>query len=480
MNLRQILLVLRLRWWLVLLIFLLVVSATFVFSIVTPKRYTAEAQVLLEDNRSDPLLAQVAPSWANPAFLATQVQIIRSDRVASRVVEVLGLAKNPKAIEDWREQTDGRVPIEAFIGSALQKNLEVVPQQGSSLLNVSFTASDAKLAADAANAFAQAYLDLSVSLRVEPARQYNTFFDDRIKQLRADLETAQYKLSAFQREKGIVASDERLDAETARLNAILQQVSAARAEQVDSISRSRNAGSETSPDVQASLAVQSLRTELARAETRLSEVSNVFGSNHPQRIQLETQVAQLRQQITAEMRRVSGATATVSRVSSAKVGELQAMADAQKKQVLAMREVRDQMSVIQKDVETAQRAYEAVATRRSQTSLESKADQASAKLLSPAVTPFTHSKPSIPKNMAAAVVLGLILGIAASMGWELLDRRVRSVSDLLMAEGVPVLGVLSPKAGRAWHRPHGPRGPLQLGVAGAGGRAPQLTLDGGS
>jgi chain length determinant protein EpsF len=480
MNLRQILLVLRLRWWLVLSIFLVVVIATFVISIMLPKRYSAEAQLLLEENRSDPLLAQVAPAWANPAFLATQVQIIRSDRVASRVVEVLGLAKDPKAIADWREATDGRVPIEAFIGGALQKSLEVVPQQGSSLLNVSFTAGDAKLAADAANAFAQAYLELSVELRVEPARQYNTFFDDRIKQLRADLEAAQAKLSAFQRDKGIVASDERLDAETARLNAILQQVSAARAEQVDSISRSRNAGSETSPDVQASLAVQSLRTELARAETRLSEVSNVFGSNHPQRIQLETQVSQLKQQIAAEMRRVSGATATVSRVSSAKVGELQAMADAQKKQVLAMREVRDQMSVLQKDLETAQRAYEAVATRRSQTSLESKADQANAKLLSPAVTPFTHSKPSIPKNMAAAVVLGLILGIAASMAWEMLDRRVRSVSDLLMAEGVPVLGVLSPKAGRAWHRPHGPRGPLQLGAPGGGGRAPQLTLDGGN
>ena len=148
------------------------------------------------------------------------------------------------------------------------------------------------------------------------------------------------------------------------------------------------------------------------------------------------------------MRRVSGATTTVNRVTGQKIGELKTMAEQQKQYVLSLRAERDEMSVLQKDVQTAQRAYEAVAQRRSQVSLESQANQATARVLSTAVEPIKHSKPNIPKNMVAAVIVGLILGLAAAMGWEMLDRRVRSASDLRVAEGVPVLGVLSGK-GRA-------------------------------
>jgi hypothetical protein len=78
----------------------------------------------------------------------------------------------------------------------------------------------------------------------------------------------------------------------------------------------------------------------------------------------------------------------------------------------------------------------------------------------------------------AAAGLGLLLAIGAALGWELLDRRVRSTADLSIIEGVPVLGVVSPWADRARHGPHRPRGPLNL-PPGNTSRAPQLTLDEG-
>jgi hypothetical protein len=78
-----------------------------------------------------------------------------------------------------------------------------------------------------ANAFVQAYMDTALALRVNPARQYSGFFDQQVKDARDALEKAQAKVSAFQKAKGIIATDERLDVENARLNELSSQLVAA-------------------------------------------------------------------------------------------------------------------------------------------------------------------------------------------------------------------------------------------------------------
>lgn len=473
MNFRQLLLVLRLRWWVVLGVLTLVMGVALGVSMLLPKQYTAETSLLL-DVKTDPLVATLMPSLAATSYLATQVDIIRSERVASRVVKMLGLAQNAAAVAQWREATGGRVPLEAYFGTMMQRGLVVEPGRGSALMTVSFTGNDPKFAAAVANTFARAYLDLSVELRVGPAREYATFFDERLKVLREDLDRAQAKLSAFQQKRGIVVSSERMDQELSRLNALETALAGALAESADTSSRQSNTGTETSVDVQQSGVVQGLKGELARAETRLSEVSANFGRNHPQRIELEVRVAELKQQIASEMRRVSGTAATANRIAGQKIGELRAMVEAQKRAVLNLRTQRDEAGGLLREVETAQRAFDAVAQRRSQLANESQSEQATARVLSPALEPLTHSKPNIPKNLTAAGILGLLAGLAGAFLLEMFDRRVRSADDLRNDEGVPVLGVMSNRATKQSLVPRLPfnkRPGLQM--------PPQLTLDSG-
>ena len=130
MNLRQALLVLRLRWWVVLVVFGLIMGVTYVVTRAMPKQYTAET-ILLLDVRSDPLLATLMPNLTTPAFIATQAEILRSDRVAAKVVERLGLAKEPAAVEQWRTATEGRIPIETYFGKILEGGLVVEPGRAS-------------------------------------------------------------------------------------------------------------------------------------------------------------------------------------------------------------------------------------------------------------------------------------------------------------------------------------------------------------
>ena len=444
MSIAQYLRIIWARKWLVLaLLALTTVLGTVITLFVMSKQYLAEASLVVEV-RNDPVMGALAPGMASPAYLATQVEILKSDRVAGRVVKMLGVERSPAAVQQWRDSTDAKIPLDRYFAALLQRGLIVEPRRGSNVINITFANPDPAFAAAAANAFAQAYMDVSVELRVEPARQSATWLDEQTKTLRASLESAQARLSKFQQDKGIIVTDERMDQETARLNVLLGQLAQAQAEQVETATRQRNTGSELSPDVQSAPSVQSLKSQLAMSEAKLSEISAIVGVNHPQRQALEAQVRELRQQLASEIRRISGGSSVLNRGSGQKVAELQALVDMQKKEVLAMRNQRDQASVLVRDVESAQRAYEGVSQRVTALNLEGQNTQANVRLLSPAVEPYTPSRPRVAINILMAVFGGLLLGAVAALGLELLNRRVRSPDDLVSTAGVPVIGVLQP------------------------------------
>lgn len=427
------------RKWLVLLLFALTAVAGTVLVLRQPKMYTADASLVVEA-RPDPLLGPLA----TPISMATQIEILKSEKVASRVVQLLKLDKSPESIQQWRDATEAKIPVERFFAGLLQTGLAAEPVRGSNIIGIQFTSPDPVFAAAAANAFAQAAIDVSIELRVEPARQSAAWFDEQTKELRVNLEQAQARLSQYQQEKGIVISDERVDQENARLNALEVQLVAAQSELVEASGRQRSTGAETSPDIQQSSAVQGIKTQLAAAETRLSEISSIVGSNHPQRLQLDAQIAALRQQLAAEMRRVSGGTSVVSRASSQKVAELRSLIEEQKNRLLSLRSQRDQASVLLRDVETAQRAYESVSARFGQLNMESQTNQANVRLLSPAVQPIGTSQKKVVVGVLGSILGGLLLGVAAAIGLEFLDRRIRGAEDMNVVYGVPVIGILRP------------------------------------
>ncbi|HEU4459286.1 MAG TPA: hypothetical protein VFR90_09210 [Methylibium sp.] len=429
------------RRWMFLMLFAAISIAGIAFTLLQPKRYVAEVSMLV-DFKPDPILGAVAPGLVQPGFMATQSEMLVSENVAVRAVKRLGLDKKEEIVKQWEEATQRKTPIDHYLAAQLVKGVTVEPSRGSNFINLTYTAQDPKMAAAAANAIAQAYLDVSVDLRVQPAKQYAAWFEEQSKVLRADLESAQKRLSDYQQEKGI--TDDKLDQETARLNVLVTQLATAQA----GVGMPGLSG-EMSVDPQSAASVQSLKMQLSATQAKLSEISNIVGTSHPQRISLEAQVADLRRQVNAEISRVSGGAAVMRGQNQRRITELQGLVDAQKARVLSMKGARDDMSVLVKDVENAQRAYEGARTRLSQLSLESQTNQANVQIMSPAVEPATASLKQLFKGIGVAILAGLAVGLGAVVGLELKDRRVRSPDDLLGLEGVPVLGVLRPAGSKA-------------------------------
>ena len=106
--------------------------------------------------------------------------------------------------------TGGAGSFENWLADRLLKWLKIETSQ-SSVIQISYTSGDARFAAQAANAFAKGYIDTMLELRVEPTQRTATWFDEQLKGLRVNLEDAQAKLTEYQRQKKIVATDEKLD-----------------------------------------------------------------------------------------------------------------------------------------------------------------------------------------------------------------------------------------------------------------------------
>jgi polysaccharide biosynthesis transport protein len=438
MNPKLILLVVFAHRYIAAAVFVLVLLGGTLKILSTPKTFVASTDLLV-DARVDPIAGAAAIGSYN--YMATQVAIIQSDRLAGDVVKRLRIPETPSLVDEWRAATLGRIPIENYFGDRLRKGLQAEPWKGGNILRLTYEGGDPKFVAAVANAYAQAYLDLTVSLKVEPVRLYAEWFDERQKALRSNIETAQNKLADFQRENGIVDNDPRADVETQRLTALMAQLVAIQGDNMTINSRQKTSGGLLSPDIQASTVVQNLKGEINRAEARMSEMRVTLGPNHPQRVQLEGQLVELKQQLDQEMRLVSGSTNMAKTTGGFRESELRAAIAAQRERVISSREVRDTIAILAQDVEAAKTIYESVLQRGNQLNLEKQTDQTNVSVLSPAVEPIYAARPDKPKLLLMTIFGALAAALASAGAIEFLSRKVRVIEDI-MIDDVPVLGVI--------------------------------------
>lgn len=443
MNLQQFLLILWAHRKLVLFTFLTTVITTTVITFMLPKEYSASAAVVLDVKSPDPIAGMVLPGLMAPGYMATQVDIINSDRVTMRVVKMLRMDENPTIQEQWQEATEGKGKIGPWLVQLLQKKLDVKPSRESNVISITYSGASPEFAAAMANAFAQAYIDVNLELRVEPARQNAKWFDEQSKQYRERLDTAQKALSDYQQKSGIVATDERLDYETQKLNELSTQLTIAQAQGTDSSSKRKSTGSaDTMPEVMQSSLVSQLKGDIARLEARLKEVSGNFGENHPQYLRSQAELAELKSKMNAEISRITSSIGTAGNISKQKEGELIAAVNAQKRRILELKEQRDEITLLVREVETAQRSFDAVSQRTTQSRLESQSVQTNVAVLNQATEPVKHARPKRMLNVLLSMFVGLLLGVGAALLLELSQRRIRSADDLVQTLGIPVLATL--------------------------------------
>jgi chain length determinant protein EpsF len=450
MTIKQFLNILWSRKWILLSVLAITSSLTLLVNLRMAKQYVATTALVVDQRGIDQITGLTVPVQLLAGYMATQSEVIASPNVARKVVDKLKLDESPVFLDKLAKNPNELVDTKDQVASLLLPNLDVKPSRESSLIQISFTFTDAQVAAQIANAFADAYVQTSIELRAQPAKANADWFDSQLAMLRERLAAAQLVLSNYQQQHGIVVSDDRIDIENTRLAELSRQLVESQAKTNELVSRKelltntgKNGGSADSlQEVLNSALIQSLKSDAARAEANFAELSKRLDKNHPQYKQAEAEVNSLHQQIQSEVKRVLNSINSGTSASKQRDALLASSLAVQKSKVLELKQQHDEISVLSHEVENAQKAYDSAMQRSVQTHMESEVNQTNISILNPALPPQNASKPKILLNLVISLFLGGLLGVMISLITELIDRRIRSAQDMTELVGIPVFAVV--------------------------------------
>ncbi len=456
MNLTQLLLVLKARKKIILSTLVLTVIGAILSSLLLSKGYTATAEVVIDSPSMDLVTGTRLTTQTMPAYIATQVDIIGSHSVATRVVDNLGLANDPKVKQAFLKQKHGHENIRDWVADTLlSPRLYVKPSHESNVIQISYTGATPRSAAVIANAFVTAYIQTNLDLKTQPAKGVASWYDQQLKELRDNLENSQNKLAQYEKVHGIVISGEtglngtssaHGSADTARYNALSALLVEAQAKSYDSQSKSQSAAKGL-PDVINNPTVQSINIALSQQQAKLSQLASTDGPNNPEYKSALAEVNKLRQELASQTEQARQSIATNANVSQQSEASLRNALAAQKSRLISLENQQDEGAVLLRDVNNAQRMYDTGMSTYGQFKLKSKANQSDISILNPAVPPTKPNGANKILVVIASIFLGGLLGLGFGIILEMMDRRVRGADDLAYALSAPVLGVVAGSIG---------------------------------
>lgn len=445
MTLRALLRIISGRWKLVSAVTILLTLLALGVSLMLPESYVAKATVIVDLKAPETNMTRVGAQIAPQSIIQTQIDLIRSERVARKVVTNLGLEKQPQLLQQWKIDTKGKGDYVNYIANALLRKLDVLPGKDSAVIGIQYSATSPEFAAVIANAFAQAYIDVNLDLKVDPARRSAGWYDEQRATVEAQLTSAQRRLADFQQKNGVLAvSEGQIDVENARLANLTVQLSDLMGQKADSSARVQQAGNQNSLiDIENNPVISSIKSEISRAEANVKQLSVQYGSGHPALKAATEQLAALKNQLAFERGNVARTVTGNNNITSQRESTIRAELDRQKARVLALKAQMDSIALLKRDVDRAQKALDAIDFQQSQAALESRMQQNNVSVVSSAVAPDSPSQPRVLLNTLVGLVFGGMLAIGVALAAEARNPLVRDVEDVELELDIPVISVVS-------------------------------------
>jgi polysaccharide biosynthesis transport protein len=456
--------VVRRQIFVVLVLALLGAVFGWIFFVHAPQTFTAKATLLINTRKIEifqhPAVSDELPMQAVGA-VESQVQLLRSDEVALRVIRKLNLSEDPRFIQG-----------KSFVGQLLfnivygyhtesptlsedeRQNLALKPFHQNLTVNrlgvtyaieIEFQSRYPDLAAEVANALADAYVDLQRTSEYDAARRASDWLEGRIPELRVKSQAAQKAVVKYKQDHNIVETgngqlidDQRLDDMTPRLNAARDETLKAKARS-DQLAATSGIGFSSSVAGGSDLngagsdLLDKLRVRYSDLAFKEAEFSAKWGRNNPAIISLRNQKAELRSEIAEEIQRVK-------KISESDYAAAQLREATLKKEfdvaVARSREGKE-AEVKLRELEASARAYQDLYNtylNRDNASLQQAASPvAEATIITPA-TPLIQRDYKKTIQVAALFPLaGIMLGFGVALLREVLSGRVFLTSNSIQS-----------------------------------------------
>jgi polysaccharide biosynthesis transport protein len=445
--------------------------------------FTANTSVMVDprEQRVIDVESLVAGGPADQSTIESEIQVVQSDELASRVIRQLGLDRlaefNPKVaaeqeadsfklpslrdlppvrwlkslLSDGEEEVPDPAAEEARLQTAMKakflSRLNVSSVGRSRVLTISFTSEDPAVASNAANAIASLYITQQLEQKFDARQKANTWLGERLSRLREEVETAERAVETARASQGVVQGRDAglVNEQLSQLNT---QLVMARAENSTSQAQLRSVESAVSArgiravfDVTDSTLVNGLRAQETTLRQREAELLNNLGPRHPQVVDLKAQINSVVNEINNEANNRLRALRNQAAVAQQRVASLEQSMGNLEQESARINQSDVQIRALQREADANRALFENFLARSKETQSVD-LEQPNAWIVSTASAPLAPSFPRKPLFIAVALVLATGLGLILVFLAEQLERGMQTQDDVERMLHLPSLGMI--------------------------------------
>jgi capsular exopolysaccharide synthesis family protein len=455
-HLLDYLMILRKHKWLILSFLLTVVTIVIIATFRMQPVYEATARVAIDRENMNILPFQATDPYDMYAdlenYIETQAKILQSETLALQTVQSAGLANNPEfggqagKFADIPTITTGNGAVErpAILGAFLGR-LSVKRVPNSRLLDVTFEATDPKLAARVVNAHLDNFIERNFRSRYEATTQASNWLSSQLNELKIKVEKSEDARLAYERSNQIWTIDEKQNITTQKLSDLNKELTEAQAVRMQKeanyeLARSGNANS--LPEARESRVIQDLTKKQTELSSDYTEALNQYGPNYPKVLRLQAQLKELDQLLTREKTNIVNQIESEYRAARQREILLSRALDKQKAEANQLAEKLVQFNILKREAEANKQLYEGLLQKLKEAGISAGLRSSNIRVVDPALVPSVPSRPQKARNIILAILIGLVGGVALALLREYLDNTVKTPDDIELLTRLPSLAVV--------------------------------------
>ena len=380
-------------------------------------------------------------------FLTTQIQVLQSNSLAWTTLQQLGMER---AFGSATVKTAGQTPAQIAgarktrLIEEFKSGLSVDPLKDSRILAVSYESTDPELAAQAANQLIENYKDSNFEARTDFTRHASAGMEAQLEELKTKVEKSQQALIDYERQNLIINVGDKGTINDQRLEQLNKDYTVAESEmaQKQSIYELARANEGQVGVIVENTVLQRLEEKYNDLKTQYTDVLGQYGPNFPKVVRLRDQVTQTQGLIESARKQAIEKLRNDYLASQSRVALLGSSLAKEKETVGAMNERMIDYNILKRDFEINQQLYETLLQRLKDATLSASLQVTNVHVIDPASVPSSPVRPNRRRNLAAGLMIGLILGVTLAFVQEAMDSSVRTTEEAERLVNAPALAII--------------------------------------
>jgi capsular exopolysaccharide synthesis family protein len=458
------------RWSILGLTLLVAVLATLVAFTIRPT-YRGTATLLIEQGKSKVVSIEEVynQGFIQREYFQTQVEILKSDELARKVIRKLKLTTHPdfdprqsepgflaKYLPSFGDDAKAAPEEDAILKGVtgqFKSALQVQLVRNSHLVQISFIAHDKELAAKVPNTMAELFIETDLEARVAMTQKASEWLRERMGELRAKVDTAEKNLQEYRdRERIIDAKGLALSGASRQLEELTKSLVEARAKRAEaeaaynliqqiSAGRSRTPY-DTIPAVLRHPLVQRAKESEGDAERRLGEAAKRYGPEHPAMIKARAEVDAARENTRRQVETVVAGFLREYEVARGNEAAVERALGQSKADIQGLNRKEFQLGLLEREAQQNRNLYDMFVNRLKETSTAGDLQSTIARVVDPATVPTTAHAPNKRQIVGVAAAVALVVAAMLALLLDRLNNTLNSTTAVEQRLGVPALGVL--------------------------------------